>query len=98
MSHTHTPEPWVYQSFDTIETSDGYNRAVFESLSCIRNDSEANAKRAVMCVNACAGINPEALQGFISAANALRLNGDLTRFDVAFRALLIGEEAKKEMR
>lgn len=37
-------------------------------------DTEANAARIVACVNACAGINPEAVPDLLTAAEAILIN------------------------
>ncbi len=56
---SHTPEPW---SFEVTDEHDEYSCDVFDSneLSIIDGSNglitEANARRIVACVNACAGI------------------------------------------
>ncbi len=74
----HTPEPWnVMFNYDnnineeapgrhTIRSKDGWNIArIWENIG--NSDSSANARRIVSCVNACAGINPEAVPDLVKA-------------------------------
>lgn len=81
----HTPEPWKV-SGDFIVNN------CIEKIASGRGNRNWNrdAKRIVACVNACAGIDPEALIEFIEAAKALRekpVTGDVMRFDHAMIAL-----------
>ena len=79
----HTPEPWTtngarkasnfgqYEAFITgpevarVATVQGGNVDTRES-------TEANAARIVACVNACAGLNPEAVPGLVKALKRIR--------------------------
>lgn len=79
----HTPEPWKVgnDTHNFIDDIRGYVGGC--SLP-------EDVKRVIACVNACAGINPEALQEFIAAAKKLRekpITGDVRRFDLALHAL-----------
>ena len=69
-----TPEPWrvaenlvpndVFEGFGPlilVETEDSHICSLFD-------DNPADAARIVACVNACAGINPEAVPGLLVAA------------------------------
>jgi len=74
----HTPEPWDVRSpnwaasHGMIVGSDGKaGRPIIAHTVSIEND-EANAKRIVECVNACAGIeNPKEIQSTIRAFSQL---------------------------
>lgn len=70
---THTPEPWTFledDEFSAIVSEAGTPRPYVAWLNTKKPDEEfvgcggdwkANANRIVACVNACAGINPEAV-------------------------------------
>ena len=51
METKHAPEPWVY---DTSNMS-------------LSDTEKANVARAAACVNACAGLNPDAVPGLVEA-------------------------------
>lgn len=63
----HTPEPWIYQ-----EDSDAYTHIIRQKADqrmiiaygpqSSKGNVEHNIRRIVACVNACAGINTEALE------------------------------------
>lgn len=61
----HTPEPWMadLEDYSSVVDSDGI--CVCEmppyTRSPNREKARANAERIVACVNACRGINPEAV-------------------------------------
>lgn len=75
----HTAEPWEYgdQSATVHGPAPEFLQVAHfmsEPGTCMQHDFEivkANAKRAVACVNACAGINPEAISDFKEACEAL---------------------------
>lgn len=63
----HTPEPWCkLNDCGTVGIwgPQGDCVAVNNGCSC---DNEANADRIVACVNACAGLNPEAVPDVVEA-------------------------------
>ena len=71
----HTPEPWerngkrierIYLGMKVSEQVELIARVYGE-------DSEANARRIVACVNACAGINPKAVPELVEALEAAEL-------------------------
>ena len=80
----HTPEPW---GIPDVGTDKGYVLvsaggpqtnwngmiASFDAGNMARSGTEGleNAKRAVSCVNACAGINPEAVPEMVKALEDL---------------------------
>lgn len=65
----HTPEPWKVGKFGhSITPSNGRGSICrFEGLRNMLQRYEANAKRIVNCVNACAGIDnpPEAIRKLV---------------------------------
>ena len=80
----HTPEPW-YREFEggnwrvmAADENGGYTLA---DMCC--DDQEANARRIVACVNACAGLSNE----FLSVA---------TRDDYAMRLVLEADEMRRQ--
>jgi hypothetical protein len=81
----HTPEPWIVAEMDlpfnrlSIRTSGGYGEIV--SFPDWGFNTAANADRIVACVNACKGINPEAMPDLLKA-----LQGTLAALNVAFSA------------
>ena len=75
MKTKHTPEDWKAYGYE-VRQPGGRMIADFGPhhtepseypLSC-RLEDEANAQRAVACVNACKGINPEALRDLLNVA------------------------------
>ncbi|MES2706106.1 MAG: hypothetical protein V4726_05820 [Verrucomicrobiota bacterium] len=63
----HTPEPWT-QDLDYVESERGIvARASAPGLYPERWQAHANAARIVACVNACTGINPEAVPDMLAA-------------------------------
>ena len=81
MTTDHTPEPWFAYDCNAgtgigaVDTDDG------EHLNLGAMESEANAAHIVACVNACAGINPEAVPEMLKALSAC-----LEALNVAFQA------------
>ena len=69
---THTSEPWTY-SQDGIWGPRGTIIAnmVHTAYEPEKSQVVANAIRIVACVNACAGINPEAMQDLLVALQDL---------------------------
>lgn len=71
MTQTHTPEPWVFShdlsnTSETSQITSGPNVlvrvAAYEFYGPSIDEANANAKRIVACVNACAGITDEQLK------------------------------------
>lgn len=95
---SHTPEPWGQATDFSIAQQGSADKT--GALILIGNYRDARGKadvvRAVKCVNACRGLNPEALAEFIEAAKALREGRtpvDAMRFDHALRKLEIRDGA-----
>ena len=83
----HTPEPWnipTVGSGKMIWDSKGTCIALVRSL----DNAEANAKRIVACVNACEGINPEAVSDMYAAlvhiTDAFEINIDGAHAEAIF--------------
>jgi len=72
----HTSEPWIVGDDDkneqpTIYGDEGRQFVGLCAHECLVSripEAAANAKRIVACVNACAGINPEAVPELLEAA------------------------------
>lgn len=91
----HTPERWwrhdVFADPGTAQIwTDESHGSVMIAITA-GADREANAARIVACVNACAGLNPDALPALIAAAEHALVEFDrCTMFDAngsAFDAL-----------
>lgn len=72
MTTKHTPEPWVLNKWQGIEDARGMTIEVCGvALPTGRvpedHTGHANAARIVACVNACAGINPDAVPDLLAA-------------------------------
>lgn len=71
----HTPEPWEWPPAHAdgahIDGPDGVYVLHAEWFERNMEEAEANAARATACVNACAGINPDAVPGLLAACKAL---------------------------
>ena len=72
----HTPEPWHVKHDTNVMTYRTINGTPIECSAFNQNDSrdptcerqnQANASRAVACVNALAGLNPEAVKDVVEA-------------------------------
>lgn len=59
---SHTPEPWILDAACVAAESDQFNNG-FYTANCRGPDREENARRIVACVNFCAGISTENLEG-----------------------------------
>jgi hypothetical protein len=78
---THTPEPWLPKAPSKVSglASAGLWRIVNQdgetiakiSQSATEEQDAADAARIVACVNACAGINPEAVPDMLDALRAI---------------------------
>lgn len=69
----HTPEPWIIEHDpDGVPYiwRDGTSHFVTKVTGVM--DTEANASRIVACVNACKGINPEAVPELLAALKDVR--------------------------
>lgn len=76
----HTKENWVVS--DHIYGSDGKRVASHHVLSRDDSENEANARRIVACVNACAGISTENLEDNLPVKElARRYNNALKQRD-----------------
>ena len=64
---SHTPEPWEMskpyggEAGGTCVAITGVISHYFEGVNYNSEEEQANAERIVACVNACEGINPEAV-------------------------------------
>ena len=69
----HTPEPWRTEGGDRAEvlTKDGYMIASCEWAQKEDDIPDANAERIVDCVNACAGLDPEAVPGLLAVCEVV---------------------------
>ena len=79
MTTEHTPEKWTVAGYDklngvpvlvvqAIERQPGNNSI---EAFCPGPNAAANAHRIVACVNACEGLNPEAVPGLLEALQAI---------------------------
>ena len=89
----HTSEPWeITVGFDRSTVSGGTSESgsahviadVRHSTAYRAGEGEANSRRIVACVNACAGINPEAVPDLLKLAKAMLLFYDELLADDAF--------------
>ena len=72
MDTNHTPEPWPTPvRFDITGPADDDYSCYWDIVNVGMLDSEEDAVRAVACVNACAGINPEAVPEMREALRAI---------------------------
>lgn len=87
MSENHTPEPWsvAEESFDndgiqeSVIRGMGGRAAIAVTLDFGPNNPamrEANARRIVACVNACAGVDAELLENYPAPFSELRKQRD----------------------
>lgn len=81
MSEKHTPEPWRWVDGKGIVGSDGWPIATVpgHEASLFRRlvgEREANARRIVSAVNACEGINPDAVPLMREALRRIVANVD----------------------
>lgn len=66
MSEQHTPEPWLVSKrtvFALNERGTNIFSAIVQDAHTSTEELEANARRIVACVNACAGFSIEELEG-----------------------------------
>lgn len=84
MSTNHTPEPWSF-SIEEVFDNDGVPESVIRGIdgrACVAvaidfgpnnpGMREANARRIVACVNACAGVDTELLEAYSAPFSKLR--------------------------
>jgi hypothetical protein len=74
-----TPEPWAIHPYACKENSKrvnigSLNCPMTEPLAC-KCATDENAARIIACVNACAGINPEAVADLITLAEIIGAKG-----------------------
>ena len=82
MEQKHTPGTWRVTGTGTIRYIDAPvgNGMLQEVASCMRveyGDMEANARRIVACVNACAGVPTELLEEYPSPFSEMRSQRDM---------------------
>ncbi len=70
---THTREPWINNGGQIETDGEGRdeNERVIGAVGTVNEQSRldtANANRIVACVNACAGLNPEAFAELVKSA------------------------------
>ena len=76
----HAPEPWVISEDsenDILSESYGKGNGWYEVAAPVSgsgndDDAQANAERIVACVNACEGIDPEAVPAMLEALKAAK--------------------------
>lgn len=91
----HTPEPWYraqsVHNYEDVEQCYIYGgKNVIAVRVCLRDDDKSDPADAnrdttdhiTKCVNACAGINPEAVPGIVEACNGLVSALDAIRADL----------------
>ena len=66
----HTPEPWENKTPGKYKAGNIY--AEGEYICTTSGNAQANAERIVACVNACEGINPEAVPDLLEALKGIR--------------------------
>lgn len=82
---SHTEEPWNFHTYDGIThiTDSNNNLAIarLTSYGGVYGASEANARRIVACINACAGLSTDDIEktGLVSAVGHQLLNADKER-------------------
>ena len=86
MSEQHTPEPWW--NHNTVIKANGNIPA--------QATSEANARRIVACVNACAGHSTEQLEKWAEAGGILHLFGIAMTMNQA-AALVVAEKQRDDL-
>lgn len=71
----HTPEPWAVNGTRRIESRDehGWANDGWIIADTDGPQGEANARRIVACVNACAGVSVDFLEGF---AHGVQISGN----------------------
>ena len=68
----HTPEPWKAVGQDIRDGNE--DNIVTVPYGDDPEQAEANARRIVSCVNACEGINPDAVPELLEALHNLLIN------------------------
>ena len=70
---SHTPTPWVVRGSRIYDANDEETAVATRASPRNRAHTKETANRIVACVNACAGINPEAVKDLRSVlTNALK--------------------------
>ena len=67
----HTPEPWEVRGECGIWSEDGFVATTNPHVRPFATIQATNAARIVACVNACEGINPQAIPDLLKAAKGL---------------------------
>jgi hypothetical protein len=95
----HTPEPWFYCASIHSPTTgtecilaDNTGRTIARAYNRPIVESNANAKRIVSCVNACAGIDPEAVPEMLNACERAAKMYDELAFSNLKLACKYGDE------
>jgi len=98
----HTKEPWHWHNEKTYNLA---GKGSFENgdiLQCRMRPSPANATRIVSCVNALAGLNPDAVRSALTAFEAITVAARLEKMSLvgpAWRDLLeTCEQARKNLK
>lgn len=63
----HTPEPWNYEKRLRLVNAERFDK---HTLIAEIHSTTADGERIVACVNACQGINPEAVPDLLEACKA----------------------------
>lgn len=88
----HTPEPWPEPSYQNdTGPNDDYFDQWHEIAGIADFNKEADAKRARACVNALAGLNPDAVKDVVEALEILLLTQETCKPGAS---LLIAAETK----
>ena len=84
---SHTKEPWSIDEYGRVK-ADGCNEFLGVQVDGFSlnggEESKANARRIVACVNACAGLSTDDLEktGLVSAVGYQLLNADKERYQL----------------
>ena len=69
---SHTPTPWVVRGSRIYDANDEETAVATRASPRNRAHTKETANRIVACVNACAGINPEAVKDLVKTLEAAR--------------------------
>jgi hypothetical protein len=93
----HTKEPWIVRHGTAVMDAQCVNIGSVISVSRSYDENQANAKRVVACVNACAGVDQATLEAAPSPGMVLQIIANQTHELAAQRdALLSALEALYE--
>ena len=96
MKTEHTPEPW----YSKLSAGDHQGLVISETDGqsiAVTYQGEADAARIVSCVNACAGLNPEAVPLLLDALKAAKKLLELTYGDSSMLGSQYAEETANEI-